>query len=297
MSFASLDEFEAYFHSEDICSNYLYQLKWPHGFRCSCCGNTKAYSIMTRRLPLYECSRCKHHHSLTTGTVMEKSRTTLRRWFAAIYLLSRSGSSINAYSLSQLIQVTYKTAWLMLHKLRDALDQPDHHTLLDGVVRVQGGAYGNPFNPYTEKDARRHPLLAAGSLVDFNNVTELRLTIMDTEHINHNGHIRQTGEQLFIARNVSPNAANVQSVRYRLHMSRCRPLVRCIAEFNNWASSSFHGLGRKYLQAYANEFSFRYNMQQHPHMGLARLFHLCTHVKTTVTSRSLLAKYQLPRAS
>jgi len=224
---------------------------------------------------------------------MEKSRTSLRQWFVAIYLFSCPESSITAAGLSRIIEVTYKTAWLMLHKLRDALDHADNRTLLDGIVRVQGGAYGNPFNPYTEQDHRRHPLLAAGSIHESGAITDLRLSIMEPQHIQPNGHIRHVGEQTFIERHVSPAATEVHSVRYRQHMSRYHPLVRCIAEFNDWAGNSFHGLSRKYLQAYANEFCFRYNMRPHPQLSLYRLFNFCTHLHAPPTRRSLASKHQL----
>ncbi|GFN32046.1 transposase [Paenibacillus xylaniclasticus] len=293
----SFDAFKARFCNEEACAAYLYKLKWPAGFRCTCCGNMKAYMILTRRLPLYECSRCKHQHSLTTGTVMERSRTSLQQWFAAIYLFTQGKNVINAFRLSQLIKVTYKTAWLMLHKLRDAIDHDNNRSLLSGIVRIQGGAYGNPFNPYTERDPQRQPLLAACSVHESGALTDLQLVIMEPHQIQPNGHIMQSAVQQFIEHNVSPDAVEIQAVRFRLHMYRYRPLVHFITEFNLWASEAFHGLSRKYLQAYANEFTFRYNMQHKPQLYLTHFFHLCTHILNPPTRLSLRAKYETLKAS
>jgi len=224
---------------------------------------------------------------------MERSRTPLRKWFVAIYLFSDARSGLNAVRLSQAIKVTYKTAWLMLHKLREALIREDNERLLDGIVRVQGGAYGAPFNPYTEKDPQRHPLLAGGSVCDTGEVANLRLTIVEPQHIQDNGYISHLGEQAFIRRNVSSTASEVQSLRFRLHMSRFRPLVRCIADFGHWASATYRGLGRQYLQAYANEFTFRYNSRHQGDSMLARIFQLCASTASAPSLRSITLKYRL----
>ncbi|WP_246070601.1 hypothetical protein [Paenibacillus kobensis] len=224
---------------------------------------------------------------------MENSRTPLRKWFIAIYLFASSEDGVSAINLSHTIQVTYKTAWLMLHKLRDALDQAECDPLLNGIVRVQGGAYGSPFNPYTEKDPQRHPLLAGGSVHDTGEVDVLRLRIIDPQHVQPNGYISHDGEQEFIKDAVSLTAAEVKSVRFRLHRSCFRPLVRCIAEFSSWANLTFHGLGRKYLQAYANEFTFRYNSRQQRQPLLARIFQICSNQLTPTTLRSLTQKYRI----
>ncbi len=224
---------------------------------------------------------------------MENSRTPLRKWFMAFFLFSTAEQSISAMSLSRILEVTYKTAWLMLHKLRDALDQADHKPLLEGVVRIQGGAYGSPFNPYTEKDPQRHPLLAGGSIQESDEVTNLILTIVEPQQVQPSGHISYYAEQAFIQQNVSSAATDVQSVRYRQHRSRFRPLVRCISDFSKWVNATFHGLGRKYLQAYANEYTFRYNSLRHHQSILPRVLQLCCSTPQAPTRRSLSSKYHL----
>ncbi|WGU97413.1 transposase [Paenibacillus dendritiformis] len=70
------------------CIPALFALKWLHGFRCPNCRHVRAYVIRTRRLPLYECSDCRHQTPLTAGTILEGSRTSLRKWIGAIWLVS-----------------------------------------------------------------------------------------------------------------------------------------------------------------------------------------------------------------
>lgn len=119
----SLEELMNQFPTEDSCIPALFALKWPHGYRCPNCKHPRAYVIRTRRLPLYECS-CHHQTSLTVGTIMEGSRTSLRKWITAMWLVSRSDKGINAVKLSSMIEVTSKTAWAMLHKIRTAIAVP-----------------------------------------------------------------------------------------------------------------------------------------------------------------------------
>jgi transposase-like protein len=107
--------------TEEDCIEYLYAYKWPEGYLCPECTHDHAYKISTRRLPLYECAKCGHQASILKGTIMEGSRTDLKKWFSAIRLMSQD--KISALKLSQAISVTYKTAWLMLHKIRRAMEQ------------------------------------------------------------------------------------------------------------------------------------------------------------------------------
>jgi transposase-like protein len=95
MELVSLASFVARFNSEEACADYLFQIKWPHGFVCPRCHHHDYYKMTTRRLPLYECAHCHHQASLTVGTVMEGSRTPLQKWFIAFYRLSQP-HSINA---------------------------------------------------------------------------------------------------------------------------------------------------------------------------------------------------------
>jgi hypothetical protein len=92
--------------------------------------------------------------SLTVGTIMESSSTDLRKWFIAMFLVSATNSSINALRLSELIEVTYKTAWLILRKIRQSITQADDTVKLTGVVYIDKGRCRKPLTStmYSEPD-------------------------------------------------------------------------------------------------------------------------------------------------
>ncbi|MEW9698384.1 transposase [Paenibacillus sp. SI8] len=90
----SLAQFRNQFSTEESCISYISQTKWPNGFVCPRCNQRHAYVTVTRRLPLYECSRCRHQTSLLAGTVMEGIRTDLRKWLLALFFVSRTNKGI-----------------------------------------------------------------------------------------------------------------------------------------------------------------------------------------------------------
>ena len=132
VSVTSLEELQRLITTEEDCIPILYHAKWPHGFKCPYCQHNEAYLIRTRRLPLYECRECRYQTSLTADTILANSRTSLRKWITAIWLVSRSDKGINAVQLHTIIQVTYKTSWLMLHKIRASIHIEDQNQQLNG---------------------------------------------------------------------------------------------------------------------------------------------------------------------
>ena len=78
----TLPQFMRRFRTEPACREYLFKLKWPHGFICPFCGHGHYYELPKRRL--YQCKACGHQSSVTADTVMHKTRTPLRKWFCAL---------------------------------------------------------------------------------------------------------------------------------------------------------------------------------------------------------------------
>ena len=87
--------------------------------------------------PLIQYAACGHQASVTSGTVFHRSHTPLHKWFLAIHLMTQDKRGISAVLLAQMIDVCYETDWLMLHKLRRAMADPDAGKLL--WLRPGGG--------------------------------------------------------------------------------------------------------------------------------------------------------------
>lgn len=137
----AIAQFEERYGSETACSELIEKLRWPNGYHCPSCNYGHAYRIQTRRMPLFECSKCGYQTSLTAGTVMHRSRTPLRKWLLTMYLVATLPSSINAVRLSEVLEVTYKTAWKMLHVIRLTISATDGCERLAGHIEAKHELY------------------------------------------------------------------------------------------------------------------------------------------------------------
>jgi len=128
---------QPHYHDEDAARAWLEKVQWPKGPVCPHCGDTgRAYiaaDAETHR-GRYRCANreCRKDCSVTTGTVMERSHVPLHKWLTAAYLMSSSKKGVSAHQLHRTLGVTYKTAWFMAHRLREAMK--------DGGITPLGGA-------------------------------------------------------------------------------------------------------------------------------------------------------------
>jgi transposase-like protein len=116
------------FQDEDKAREALEALRWPDGPYCPHCGNSDQEKIakvegkkQSHRAGLYYCNDCKGQFTVTVGTVFERSKVPLTKWWLAAHLLNSSKKGISAHQIHRMLGVTYKTAWFMCHRLREAM--------------------------------------------------------------------------------------------------------------------------------------------------------------------------------
>jgi len=131
----SLREFETRFPDDLACARWLLAKRWADGFRCPACGHDHGWEL-GRGVVLIECAKCHRQTSVTAGTTMHRSHLPLKTWFLAAWLVATHKNGISARQLwLQLGLGSYKTAWLLLAKLRRAMVDPER-TPLGGLVEV-----------------------------------------------------------------------------------------------------------------------------------------------------------------
>ncbi len=111
-----------HFHDADAAREYLERLRWPNGPVCPKCGSVdNAYT--TKKPGVRRCaeSACRKDFSVTVGTLFERSHVPLHKWLLAAYLIAASKKGISAHQISRMLEVTYKTAWFLSHRLREAM--------------------------------------------------------------------------------------------------------------------------------------------------------------------------------
>ena len=137
----NLEELELNFSTEEACRKYLFDLRWPDGFRCPACGGAKAWVLAHG---LFKCRNCSWKTSVIAGTVFEGTRKPLVTWFRMIWWVAGQKNGASALGLKRMLGLgSYETAWTWLHKLRRAMVRP-RQDRLTGTVQVDetfiGGA-------------------------------------------------------------------------------------------------------------------------------------------------------------
>jgi hypothetical protein len=283
----SLPEFERRFPDEAACAEWLLERRWDGGFVCPGCGHDGHWRLGRKVLTL-QCKACRRETSVTAGTVMHRSHLPLRVWFLAAWLAATHRNGMSARQLwLQLGLGSYKSAWLLLQKLRVAMVAPDRSPLA-GLVEVDETsspfrAKGGPVEP---RPGRSHDdkLLVAGAVeIKGKGPGRVRLAVIED----------YSAESLggFVAATVAPGGTVVsdgwsgyrglKDVRHDPRIVGDAPahlvlpwIHRVFANAKRWALGVHHGLRAEHLQAYLDEVVFRLDRRRTPQAAFARLLGL-----------------------
>jgi hypothetical protein len=164
----SLFEFFQRFGTEAQCEAALEQTRWPHGFRCPRCGGAAHCVLRAKGRKTFQCNACHHQTSLIAGTLFEGTKLGLTVWFLAIYLISQAKTGLSALALKRDLGVSYPTAWLIHHKLMQAMVEREGGYVLCGRVQVDDAYLGGELNDGTagRGSENKVPFVAAVSLDD-----------------------------------------------------------------------------------------------------------------------------------
>ncbi len=283
-------EFQKYFSSEDVCREHLFKIRWPNGFQCPVCSHSRAYKVSKRHL--FECAECGYQVSVTAGTVMHKTRTSLIVWFWVIYLVSNDKRGTSASQLSQQFGISYPTAWLILHKIRKSMGDRDEKYMLSGIVKMDNTLIGAP----TEGGKRGrgtektkvvvslsitkvgHPLFLKMYVVD-----DLKATTLSKVACSAIAPGTNVSTDLFRSYNqLSKDGYNhlPQEFNHKDNPDHLKWLHTIISNAKAFIAGTYHGLGPKHLQSYLNEFCYRFNRRKFKGQLFNRLLNACVSTNT-----------------
>jgi len=285
----SLPAFERRFPDEATCAEWLLERRWGSGFACPGCGHD-GYWRLGRKVLTLQCKACRRETSVTAGTVMHRSHLPLKVWFTAAWLVATHKNGMSARQLGlQLGLGSYKSAWLLLRKLRAAMVDPDRSPL-GGLVEVDETSL--PFRagdaPSGPRPGRSHEgkLLLAGAVeIRGKGPGRARLAVIKDYSAAALG--------AFVAGNVADGGTvvsdgwsgyrNLKEVKHDPKVIGETPahlvppwIHRIFANAKRWALGVYHGLRAEHLQAYLDEFVFRFNRRRSPQAAFARLLGLAT---------------------
>src|SRR5580658_4587090 len=121
----SVDLTNPIFNDDDKARTHLEALRWPDGPFCPHCGSVNVHRLQgkSHRPGLFQCNGCAQAFTVTVGSTMERSHIPLRKWVLAFYLLNSSKKGMSSHQLHRMLGITYKSAWFLAHRVREAMKE------------------------------------------------------------------------------------------------------------------------------------------------------------------------------
>jgi transposase-like protein len=273
------------FLDEELAREHLEALRWANGRVCAHCGvineSGAVNSKSTEHKGLYYCNACGKTFTVTVGTLFERSHVPLNKWLMAFHLMAASKKGMSAKQLERMLGVTYKTAWFMAHRIREAM-KSDNSTLLggpgsSGIVEVDETYWGRNNVPlYNDKQVGpKHKMMVVSLVERQGDKRSFHITgtyvnaatvgpilkaqvaqsarLMSDEHRSY----RTPGKYFASHETVSHGTKE-----YARGDVTSNTVESSFAILKRGLTGTFHSVSEKHLQRYCTEFDFRWNTRQ-----------------------------------
>jgi transposase-like protein len=261
-------EFEARFATEEDCRAYWIEARWGGTPVCARCRSARVWTI--RAGTTFECADCGHQTSLTSGTVLEKTRKPLKMWFRAVFEISTRRTGISAMDLMRIMGFgSYKTAWTWLHKLRSALVRPEREPL-GPFVQVDEALVGGKGGPHKELVLVAAEAGGRVRLAHADNNDQATLKRFADAQIAPDARVVTDGHAGYSDKSLGerPHEAKVQTKAEQRDSDAVQSCHWTISLVKRWLLGTHAGaVGSKHLQAYLDEYAFRHNRRKTAGVG------------------------------
>ena len=270
----TLAEFHTRFQNDDDCLDEIKFMRFGDNMACTKCYKTNKFYRVNGRMA-YACSFCGYQIFPLAGTIFGKSTTPLKSWFFAIYLMAQTRSGMSAKQLERMLGVTYKTAWRMFHQIRKLM--ADDSDLLTGEVEIDE-MYITPNSRFTKK-----PMIKGDEEVVFGAVERSgRVKVKHIKNATSNILISEVQKSVDFKANVYTDGLLAYHTLYNTgwkhksvnhqkeYVSSTDPKVHTQNIENLWSNMRrgirgvYRHVDAKYLQAYIDEYAFRYSNRNKP---------------------------------
>ncbi len=274
---------EPHFQSAAAAREYLEAVRWPHGPVCPHCGVIGGYHLQgtAHRPGLLKCGSCREQFSVTVGTVFERSKIALNVWLQAVYLLCSSKKGMSSKQLERTLGVTYKTAWFMTHRIREAMKSPGGIMGGSGSVIEADETYvgGKEHNKHNSKRNKKNiggmgkqmvfSLVERGGRVRSVHLTSVNAKtlrpVLDAQIDTVNTRLMTDGEgqyRLVASMFKSHDVVNHSAREYVRGEAHTNTVEGYFSILKRGIYGTFHSISPQHLQRYCHEFDFRYNHRQ-----------------------------------
>ena len=259
--------------TEDEARDYLEKLRWPNGVECAHCNSSDVVKLMGKStIPgTYKCRECRKKFTVRVGTILHGSHIPLVKWILAFYLVCSSKKGMSAHQIHRTLDLTYKTAWHLVHRIRHCMREEPLQGMLSGTVEVdetyvggktRGGKRGRgaenktPVMVLVERNgqARSKPVESVSGKElkgEIKKNVETSSTIMTDEWSAYNG----IGKDYAGGHHTVNHSAGEYS-RGDVYTNTAESFFSLIKRGHY---GTFHKMSKKHLHRYVDEFTFRWN--------------------------------------
>ncbi|WP_422365253.1 IS1595 family transposase [Pelagibius sp.] len=271
------------FHDEDAAREYLEAQRWPDGPFCPFCGQVDTVKALPAKGSMgkgwYHCRECRKKFTVRVGTLYERSHVKLHKWLMATHLLCSSKKGMSAHQLHRMLGVTYKTAWFMAHRIREAMrpakDEgpkggPDKvveadETLIGGKEKNKHVSKRNPKNIGSMGKETAFALVERGGRVRSYHVKSVNAKSLGPilfEQIDRASTLMSDDAGQY--RLIGPEYARYESVNHSINEyvrgdAHTNTVEGYFSLLKRGINGTYHHVSSTHLKRYLAEFDFRYN--------------------------------------
>jgi transposase-like protein len=276
MSRSTISTFKLFetFPDEEAARQYLEARLWPEGVKCPDCGNKDRITV--KKAGYYRCNACtpKLTFTVRTGTIFERSHVPLHKWLYAMYLLVTARKGISSMQLAKEIGITQKSAWFVLHRLREACN--DENSTLRGMVEIDETFIGGKESNKHERDKLKAGRGAVGkvpvlgmrerggrtlavpieqtSMAEIQSAIHARVEVGSTIFTDEHAAYSDMDSLFFRQQQVNHSAGE-----YVKGMAHTNGIESVWAVLKRGLNGVYHHVTEKHLGRYVDEFAFRLN--------------------------------------
>jgi transposase-like protein/ribosomal protein L37AE/L43A len=261
-------EFERQFRDEGTCREYVAKMRWPEGFACPRCGQHAAWSTSRG---LWMCQACRHTASVMAGTVFQDSHLPLTLWFRAMWHVTNQKHGLSALGLQRALGLgSYRTAWLVLHKLRHAMVRPGRDRL-GGTVEVDETYWGAEEKGVIGRKTHKKARIVVAVETPGGRLGRVRMRqVPDLSKARLHGFIHESVTPgSVVVTDGLPTYVGLTGYRHDRQNRHGAPATdepvlpavhQVVSLLKRWMMGTHHGaLSHQHLEAYLQEFTFRFN--------------------------------------
>ena len=264
------------YNSDATCREALERIRWPVGVACLRCGDMDVNDLGKRNR--WECRSCHYQFSVTAGTIMHDSHLPLRKWFLAIYLMCESKKGMSANQLKRTLGVSYKTAWYLCHRIREAMgNDPLSGPTLVGIVEVDETLIGGKTKG-KDRAYKGNKTWVAGAVQRGGNVRIERIpdVTRSTLHAFIGRAIRDEAEAIYTDdlksylgigdADTRHETVNHSAEEWAVGDVHTNSIEGVWSLFKRSIVGSFHKMSVKHMDRYLEELEWRFNNRSNPHI-------------------------------